>query len=372
MLVGIVVKNKNNRFLILKRKLKNQIDLGLISSEVEKNKISQGVKDMLTQEIGFDFSDDVAFETLLTGVDADGEYLILFCEKDFEDEELKKVSQTEFLWFSFDKIKRFYKEGKLNDDQFRVLEKAENFSKIVKLNQNAMKVNHSELKFRKLIEKNDFQTYVKNYGDKRLVQRILHGRKIKPCGRECREHGYMIAREFNHISFENFSELMNDREFVLEIANISPNPNLCENYFYQYVNSHLKKNKDFRLEFLKAIYLNDNVYKYEDIITIVANYGLQEENKIILGDIEFKKLMKKRLDEVDYRNRMEYSCSGEDKKELHDYKVNENETKILCENMKLGLNEILNSFTVGEKKTTKDDEPRSYYEFLCRQHFKTI
>ena len=41
--------------------------------------------------------------------------------------------------------------------------------------------------------------------------------------------------------------------------------------------------------------------------------------------------------------------------------------KVLCENMKKGLQEILNSFTVGEQE--KEDVPQTYYEMLCKQAF---
>ena len=201
-------------------------------------------------------------------------------------------------------------------------------------------------------------------GDKRLVNRILDGRKVKPCGRECWEYGEMIARSLNHGSFQNFHELMNDEEFILYIAGITPNPTECENYFYQYVNQFLIKKADFRLKFLKAVYLNENIYKLEDINLIVEWCGLEEENSEILNDKQFKALMQKRLDEIDYQDKVEYTCSGLDQKELHDYKVEANIMKVLCENMKKGLTEILNTF-VGEKK--QDEEPEDFWAYLCQQ-----
>ena len=117
-------------------------------------------------------------------------------------------------------------------------------------------------------------------GDKRLVNRILDGRKVKPCGRECHEHGYLIAQGWHHSSFENFPELMNDEEFILSAAEITPNPVDCGNYFYLYVNHHLRRKSEFRLKFLKQVYLNLNVYKLEDINLIVESLDLQKENKI--------------------------------------------------------------------------------------------
>ena len=204
-------------------------------------------------------------------------------------------------------------------------------------------------------------------GDKRLVNRILDGRKVKPCGRECREYGLLIASHLNHGSFENFTELMNDEEFILEIAKITPNPTECENYFYQYVNSYIKKKADFRLKFLKAVYLNESVYKLDDINLIVDWCELREENEIILSDKAFKKVFMQRLENLNNFEMPEYHCSGEDEKELHDYKVMANEQKVLCENMKKGLTQILNTFVKTEEKEieSRDD----FYSYMCAKAF---
>lgn len=192
-------------------------------------------------------------------------------------------------------------------------------------------------------------------GDRRLVNRILDGRKVKPCGRECREYGYLIASNLNHGSFQNFKELMNDEEFILKIARLTPNPTECENYFYQYINPYLLAKPEFRLAFLKQIYLNENVYKLKDLKLIVEWCGLTKENEIILQDKVFKKLFKKRISELDYQDMIEYKCSGLDEKELHDYKVKSNEYKVMCENMLKGLKEILATFAGEEKKNEQED-----------------
>lgn len=199
-------------------------------------------------------------------------------------------------------------------------------------------------------------------GDERLLNRILSGRRVKPCGMECEEFGLKIAKGFNHSSFENFSELMNDEDFLLEIAKITPNPKDCENYFYQYLNAYITKKSEFRLAFLKQIYLNDNVYKLEDVNWVVEKFNLNKENNQILSSIYFKKRIEKRLEAINYQDRVEFACSGIDKKELREYKKKENEMKILCENMKAGLKEILSTFD-GEEQ--KKDEPKDYWEYLC-------
>ena len=123
------------------------------------------------------------------------------------------------------------------------------------------------------------------------------------------------------------------------------------------------------MKFLKAIYLNENVFKLNDIETIVEYCEMQKENETILSDLEFRRILEKRLTELDYREQLEYHCSGQDEKELRKYKVRANEIKVYYENMKKGLEEILNSFKVGEKKKTNEEEPQTYYEMLCRQAF---
>lgn len=235
----------------------------------------------------------------------------------------------------------------------------------------AKKVDRRETRVIRDEQQENFEQYVDKFSDKRLFLRLVWGRSVKPCGRECREYGYLIAREFsNHSSFENFTELMDDSEFLLDIAKTSRNPAECPIYFYDYINPYLKKNKNFRLQFLKAVYLNDNVFKLEDMNTIVDYCGMKKENDIILSDLEFRKIFETRISELDYREQLEYHCSGEDGKELRKYKIKANEIKVYYENMRKSLEEILNTFTVGKKETKEFDEPQTYYEMLCQQTFK--
>lgn len=232
----------------------------------------------------------------------------------------------------------------------------------------AQKVSHIESK-RYPNASDRFESAINSrLGDKRLVNRILDGRKVKPCGRECKEYGLMIASHLNHGSFQNFTELMNDEEFILEIAKITPNPTECENYFYQYVNPYIRNKADFRLKFLKAIYLNESVYKLADINLIVEWCGLNEENQIILADKVFKKEFEKRLEDLNNLLPPEYHCSGEDEKELHDYKVKANDQKVLCENMKKGLTGILNSFVKTEEEKEIEDRD-DFWSYLCAKSF---
>lgn len=231
------------------------------------------------------------------------------------------------------------------------------------MSRRAMKVSRVLTKNIRNSNQEMFDNYINRYGDTRLLKRLVNGRKVKPCGRECAEYGYLIAKEFNHASFENFTELMNDKEFVLSIASITPNPVEVDNYYYQYINEYIKKDALFRLQFLKAIYLNENVYKLDDINTIVTMCGLRKENKIILADEEFMEEFKQRIEASNYQDKLEYKCSGLDDKELHDYKVKANDLKVLFENMKQGLKEILKSFSCYVEKKEDDEQIKPVDDF---------
>ena len=137
----------------------------------------------------------------------------------------------------------------------------------------AMKINHKETKKYSNPEE-EYSKYVEKHSDRRLLARLKNGRVVKPCGRECHEHGFLIAKGWHHTSFENCPDLMNDEEFILAAAEITPNPVDCGNYFYLYVNRHLIKKSEFRLKFLKQVYQNLNVYKLEDINLIFKSFAV--------------------------------------------------------------------------------------------------
>ena len=175
------------------------------------------------------------------------------------------------LGFEMDCGKSFTKKY---PDAFRTAEEL-----VAKKSKNAMKVSHVEERFQKKNNRFGYEDYVERYTDKRIFLRLVRKHAIKPCGKECWDKGALIANQFNnHQSFKNFPDLMNDEDFILSIAKTSINPAECEIYFYDYVNPYLKAKDDFKLKFLKAVYLNKNVYKLEDINTIVKYCGFEKEN----------------------------------------------------------------------------------------------
>lgn len=187
-----------------------------------------------------------------------------------------------------------------------------------------------------------YESFIMNGGEEKFEKKVKAGRVIKPCGRECREFGYLIIRQLNHSSFQNFTRLMNDREFILECASMSPDPKECKNYFYIYVNKNLKRDKKFRLQFLKAIYLNKNVYTIESIDWFVTEFGFQKENEKILADLEFKKKFENRLTEE--FDMPKYHFDGNDRRKLREYKIMRNDTKIKNANHRAGIKKLLALF----------------------------
>ena len=371
-LVGFVIYNKNNQFLLTRTIQNNIVDFGLVCKKVVGEITTEKLNNIIKQNLCLNISADNA-SVLTEGTDADGKFVIYGLKIDRRANSMLSVvnNKTEFLWLSYNQINKLFNEKKLNIDQLSCItkcyEQIRNRKSLIKEKAKIKQKEKSPLIYSNPDE--EYAKYIEKHSDRRILARIINGRKIKPCGKECNEQGYLIAQSWHHSSFENFPELMNDEEFVLSSAEITPNPVECGNYFYMYVNEYLKAKPEFRLSFLKRVYLNLNVYKLEDINLIVEELNLKTENEIILKDLEFKKLIEHKFEKVLKKMELKYRCSGTDKKELHRYKVKANDLKVLVENIKNGLTEIVNSFKVGEKVTEPNFEPNTFYEFLCQQTF---
>ena len=171
--------------------------------------------------------------------------------------------------------------------------------------------------------------------DKRLIIRILEGRCLKPCNRECQEFALFILKQLNHGSLENFTYVMNDREFLIKCARITENPCIVENYFYNYVNEYLKNDSKFRLEFLKQLMLNENVYDMKTIDQFVETYGFEKEKEILFKDSEFYKLLSERLNQG--IQLPAYNCSGLNDKAVRKYKIACNSVYVSRANKENGI-----------------------------------
>lgn len=376
-LVGFVIYNKNNQFLFTRTVKNNVIDLGLVGDVITGNITNEKLCNIIKKNLCLNISIK-SFNKLFEGTDLDGKHIIYSIQIDKSAKSMLSVidNKTEFLWLSYSQINKLYNEKRINTDQLYCIEKChEQIRKETSLIKERIKKIKTTTEKSPLIYSNpndEYTKYVEKHTDRRILARIINGRKIKPCGKECREQGYLIAQIWHHSSFENFPELMDDEEFILSAAEITPNPVECGNYFYMYINDYLKAKPDFRLNFLKQVYLNLNVNSLEDINLIVQELNLTKENKIILNDLEFKHIIEKKFNNVLKKLELKYHCSGSNKKELHKYKVTANDIKIQLENIKKGLTDIVNSFNVGEKIDEPEFAPSTFYEFLCEQAIKPV
>ncbi len=187
-----------------------------------------------------------------------------------------------------------------------------------------------------------FAEFYEKGGFDRTRKNMYGGRAVNPCGRECEEFGYEILKFFDHKSFVNFKKLRNNMDFLIAGALLTPNPQDCQNYFYIFIDDNLKRNKAFRMEFLKSIYLNENVFTPESIMWFVEEFGFEKENKKLLKDLEFKKRFALRLNE--HFEYPQYHYDGRNGKDLKQYKILKNEIKNLNERRDQGIVNILNLF----------------------------
>ena len=121
----------------------------------------------------------------------------------------------------------------------------------------------------------------------KLIEKMLKNRVAK-AGKEEREQDVLIILSgHNHQSLMNYPIYMNNREFLLNAVKLTPNPRACKNYFYQYINKNLKKDKVFNFQFLNNIIFNFGITEAK----FVANqFGLNGVLSEIIADNEFRAL----------------------------------------------------------------------------------
>lgn len=180
----------------------------------------------------------------------------------------------------------------------------------------------------------------------RINKRLEEGRAIKPCGRECHAWGDVIIRTTNHTSMVNSKELVNDMEYLIHAAEIAPNPGRCTNYFYIYVNKFLKRNSEFKLNFLKALYKNVNVLTRSSIEYFVQTFGFEEENEILTNDEEFKKELIEHFKDI-----YEPEIAFIDEKQLTRHEKNK-----IAKEASLRLQDLLTIFDKNIEEEINEDE----------------
>ena len=197
----------------------------------------------------------------------------------------------------------------------------------------------------------------------RINAKLQKGVSINPCNYDEKVLGKMIVKYSNHVSFENFPDLMDDEEFCLEIAKTTLNPIECENYFYQYINRNLLKHSTFRYKFVCALFENDNIYKFKDLEEICRKLGLKKEFEQIKYDADAKLKMQIRLMMLQSHEYAKYNYDGNNPKALRQYKNKRNDEVVLVKNKIDGVKKILAEFkclTAEEQRQKQEQE-----EFVC-------
>lgn len=134
----------------------------------------------------------------------------------------------------------------------------------------------------------------------KLIKKILNNRAAKAGKEERAQDVIIILHSNNHQSLINFPNFMNNREFLLNAVKITPNPRLCKNYFYQFINNNLKRNKIFNYQFLSNLIFNFGVTEAK----FVANqFGLTGVLSEVISDNEVRALKSSpsgKLARIDY------------------------------------------------------------------------
>lgn len=194
----------------------------------------------------------------------------------------------------------------------------------------------------------------------RIRTNLQKGSIINPCGYNEKEVGYIIAEQPNHESFVNFPNLMNDEEFVLELAQTSLNPLDCENYFYDYVNENLKRNARFKYNYVIALFINDEIYKLDDLLKIVEALDLLKYFHKALEDKNAKQIIVDRLAQAQ-ANPCAAKFNGVDDSKL--LKLRRNQEVMRNKSKIIGLEKIAKMFTcLTDDEQAKIDEEERFME----------
>lgn len=358
--VAFVVRNDCNQYLVSNNSAYVCYDETLIERlmqtkflhKIEKSQIFGGIKGrnedsfeflkyLAKEKLGVDMDCFTDFDMIKIGCDQYGEFRVFVANVKSND--IKRLPKG-LVWRSIKQLDKMEKEGLIDKRQFDWVKDCEkHFAEKESKKEKEKTTRKIKEKTPGLTEGERFKS-LKDIYLERLVKNLEHGRAVKPCDKECWEYGYVIAKQMNHESFKNFIELMNDENFILSAAKITPNPIDCNDYFYKYINPYILAKQSFRIEFLKAIYLNNNVYRLQHIEEIVENLGLGEENRLLRKDTDFIQALNARLESLKCFEYGGYHCSGLDDKELREYKKSRNDAEIVNKNMVEGLEEILKTF----------------------------
>ena len=130
----------------------------------------------------------------------------------------------------------------------------------------------------------------------KLIEKIIKNRKAKSGEEERRQDVLLILSTYNHKSLENYPYFMNDREFLLRAVAYTPNPRVCSNYFYTFINKHLKRDKSFNYQFLSKVLEHFGIKSAE---FVAEKFGLEDVLDLIKKDI-YNSAPSGKVETVDY------------------------------------------------------------------------
>lgn len=134
----------------------------------------------------------------------------------------------------------------------------------------------------------------------KLIEKIIKNRKAKSGEEERMQDVLIILSTYNHKSLENYSYFMNDKEFLLRAVCYTPNPKVVSNYFYTFINKHLKKDKNFNYQFLSKVLEHFGLKAAE---YVAEKFALEDVLNSIKKDI-FNSAPSGRVEKVDYSKKV--------------------------------------------------------------------
>ena len=332
--IGFVIKNTRNEFLFRYAIDNKVLDVALLDRTTSTEGFGKHeINNIYFDHTGHNLSECGEIYTLDSGRDRDGMYKIFYIRVEWED-----TKSGDYIWLSRQDINTWYEDGRINADQYLLIKKAN-------------KLNFDTLTRKKIVKsRNDKPLTPK--GKSIIKRRLEAGRSIKPTDKYQVSVAEEIIKSGKHASIENFPNILNYEELLLDFAKISPNPLECSDYFYKFINDHIKKKKSFKIEFLRQIYLNENVYTLVDIEKIIKLYDLEKENDVLLFDTALRDLLKIRLDNAQTFPKFDVNKYESDKA----YRREKEKLVELNKLKESGLKAILEKFDAIQKTLEKDEE----------------
>jgi len=334
--IGFVIKNTRNEFLFRYAINNKVLDVSLLDKTMLTDGFSkQEINKIYFDHTGHDLSECGEIYTLDSGRDKDGMYKIFYIRVEWED-----TKSGDYIWLSRQDVEKWYQEGRINTDQYQLIKKAN-------------KLNFDTLTRKKIVKSKSRNDKPLTPKGKSIIKRRLEaGRSIKPTDKYQVSVAEEIIKSGKHASIENFPNILNYEELLLDFAKISPNPLECSDYFYSFINDYLRDKRSFRVAFLRQIYLNENVYTWLDIEKFIEIYNLKKENAILLFDTDLKDLLKQRLANAQTFPKFDVKKYDSDK----EYRREKDKLVELNKLKESGLKEIVQKFEEIQKTLEKDEE----------------